>query len=86
MRCPRCKGKMKVTHSYTTDAGRSQRLECKCGLTATAVSVIVAIDPETGQGVGAYVKKLQKEKAPPSVVFASEDGTRQSSGESPATL
>ena len=86
MICPRCKEKMKVTHSYTADQGRSQRLTCECGLTATALTVIVAVDPEAGRGVDAYTKRLRKEKAPPSVVFASEDGTRQSSRQSPATF
>ena len=85
MICPKCKSKMKVTHSYTADNGRSQRLACPCGVTGTAVTVMVATDPVVGQGVDAYTKKLRNEKTPPSVVFASESGADKSSEESSAT-
>lgn len=73
MICPRCQSKMKVTHSYATEAGRAQRLVCRnCGISATAVSLIVAVDPGVGEGVDALTKKLRQQKTPPSVTFGQE--------------
>jgi hypothetical protein len=86
MICPKCKANMKVTHSYSSHNGRSQRLACGCGVTATAVTVFVAIDPVAGQGVSAYRKRLDQAKTPPSLVFALEDGADKSQSDSSRDL
>jgi uncharacterized Zn finger protein len=59
MECERCEGKLKVTHSYRTPEGRTQRLECpECLLVHTAAVVLVNVDPKRGEGALALSKKL----------------------------
>lgn len=74
MNCPKCQEKMKVTHSYSASTGRSQRLACDCGLVGIAVTVMVATDPVSGEGVHATLERLKKAKTPPSLLWAEEDG------------
>ena len=77
MECPKCHSRMRVTHTYQAGlAGKTQRLECDCGLSATAVTVVFAVDPRTGSGAKAVADQIQK--TPPSLVFAAEDGADKS--------
>ena len=61
MNCPSCKhGVLKVTHSYATSGGQTQRRECEnCLTVATSTVMLVNVDPVRGQGAKALAKRLQ---------------------------
>lgn len=60
MRCKRCDGKLKVTHTYSTPRGRCQRAECPdCLTTHTLLAVVVNVDPDRGEGAQALSKRLE---------------------------
>ena len=61
MKCPSCKrGTLKVTHSYATSGGQTQRRECEnCLTVATSTVLLVNIDPSRGQGAKALATRLQ---------------------------
>lgn len=65
--CPKCKNKMRVTHTYSIgEKGRTQRLYCeKCHTVATAVALVVNIDPEYGQGAAKLAKKIRESNKKP---------------------
>ncbi len=60
MMCPVCGDKLRVTNSYSTRAGKTQRLECESCLTvATSVIVLANINPLRGQGARALARRLK---------------------------
>lgn len=80
MICPKCERKMKVTHTYTANsAGKTQRVACDCGVVGTCVTILTTTDVRKGTGAKSIADKMRKQKTPPSLVFASEDGADESS-------
>lgn len=61
MRCLKCGHDMIVTHSYDAGpGGQTQRLECSgCSCIATARTLIMATDPEYGQGAAAVARRMK---------------------------
>lgn len=62
MKCPKCKGKIKITHSYSAgDSAKSMGGKCKdCGYKVTIIAIIAEENPKHGKGAYAYKKKLEK--------------------------
>ena len=65
--CPHCSVRLRVTHTYITDGGKTQdrlcdRAEGGCGTRFTATISVVMIE-NTGRGKGAYAlaNKLKKQ-------------------------
>lgn len=66
MNCPKCGSRMEVTHTYRVERGSTQRLQCenkKCGTIATAVRLLVAINPRYGDGAAA-IRRVLDERYP----------------------
>lgn len=75
MICPKCQRKMKVTHTYTANsAGKTQRVACDCGVVGTSITILMTTDVRKGTGAKSVADKMRRQKTPPSLVFASEDG------------
>jgi len=62
MFCPKCKSRLRVTHSVSTQTqGSVQNCVCpnpKCKCVVVAVKVIAAIDPPPGKGFTSIANKM----------------------------
>ena len=65
MRCPKCDTRLVVTHTYAAgDAGKTSTAKCQnCGLVATIVSTIQAINPKRGEGAAAVAKEMKNARS-----------------------
>lgn len=64
MKCPRCDGKLKVTHTYNTPTSKMQRLICgRCLAVVTAETVILEVNPPRGKGASTLAKLRGQKKA-----------------------
>lgn len=64
MKCPNCESRLKVTNSYQAgNAGITQRLFCEeCLTTVSAVTVLVQVNPNYGQGAKSLAHKIKNGK------------------------
>jgi transcription initiation factor TFIIIB Brf1 subunit/transcription initiation factor TFIIB len=64
MKCPKCSvGKVKVTHTYGTDFGFTQRCVCEgCGAVLVTKATIIKIDPTYGEGASAIARKMREKQ------------------------
>lgn len=61
MKCSKCEGKLKVTHSLSCNTCNARRQVCvECGTVHTSQEVFVAINPKRGQGAHDLIKKIKK--------------------------
>ena len=63
MKCPKCGGKLKVTHAYQVERDRTQRVACQdCKVAYTAHTVLV--DATHGNGAKAAAKRIREGRPP----------------------
>jgi hypothetical protein len=63
MKCTskQCGGRLKVTHTYGTDLGFTQRRVCdRCGRVVTVKATIVADDPVHGEGAATLAQRIKE--------------------------
>lgn len=63
MKCPKCKGDVKITHTYIGgNQTKTQRAECqnlRCQSVLTLQTTVVAVNPTKGNGAAALAKRLR---------------------------
>lgn len=61
MKCPKCDTKMDVINTYAVPGGNTQKWQCVCRTVVVVanVAVILAVDPEHGQGAASMAKRLE---------------------------
>ena len=67
MNCHRCGKQMRITNTYKVgDHSKTQRLECRCGAVATAVTIIRIVhkDPKYGQGAAKLAAQMRSTPQP----------------------
>lgn len=65
MNCPKCNSRLKVTHTYSQNNSKIQRLCCsnpKCLAVVVAETLIVSVDPPYGEGATRLLKGRSSSK------------------------